>query len=270
MKKHMKNKTIILGGSADIGFFLAQKYVSDGHEVIATCRNIKDKKKLLKIGVSNVFLCDFSDNASIDNFIKEFLSFNYTWDNLISSIGTMLPIGNFFELNFIEWQNNLNINTFSQLYLLHKIWDYRDKNKIINVGLLAGGGTNNPFTNYSAYCVSKIILIKMCELLDDENNDLNIFIVGPGYVKTKIHNETLISKDSADENYFKTVNLLKNNGTDLLDIYNSIIWCSNNGKNIMSGRNLSTVHDKWKTDEEKLINDLKTDKDLFRLRRKQK
>ena len=51
---------------------------------------------------------------------------------------------------------------------------------------MAGGGTNNPFTNYSAYCVSKIALIKMCELIDDEYKNLNVFIIGPGLLKPKL------------------------------------------------------------------------------------
>ncbi len=57
---------------------------------------------------------------------------------------------------------------------------------------MAGGGTNNPFTNYSAYCVAKIALIKMTELLDDEEKKLNIFIIGPGFVRTRIHRKRCV------------------------------------------------------------------------------
>ena len=31
----------------------------------------------------------------------------------------------------------------------------------------------------------------MCELIDDENKNLNCFIVGPGFTKTKTHFETI-------------------------------------------------------------------------------
>ena len=249
----MKNKTIILGGGSDIGYFLAKQYISEGYDVVATYRNKKDKEKLIDIGVCKAIYCDFSDFSSIDSLVNEFELLNYTWDQLISAIGTMLPIGKFLEIDFSKWEHNLKVNTFSQLYLLNKIWPCRVKNKIINVGFLAGGGTNNPFKNYSAYCISKIILIKMCELLDDENDDLNIFIVGPGYVKTKIHNETIENKVTAEDNYKKTIKFLESNGTELIDIHNSIKWCIENGKNIMSGRNLSTVHDSWKTGGNDLV-----------------
>ena len=265
----MNNVTIILGGSADIGGFLVTKYLSLGHTVFTTCRNDHDKNKLISIGVKDVFKCDFSDYTSVEEFVNEFRQSGYKWNNIISSVGTMLPIGNFLNIDFKSWEINLKINSLSHLFLLNKIWKYRDTKRISNFGLLAGGGTNNAFKNYSAYCLSKIMLIKACELLDDENEDLNIFIVGPGYVKTKIHNETLENKDQAGENYHKTKSFLESQGTPLEDIFDSINWCIDNGKGLMSGRNLSTVGDEWKNKSDNLINDLKKDQNLFKLRRKQ-
>ena len=53
------------------------------------------------------------------------------------------------------------VNSTAQLRVLHAIWPCRQPGP--DIMLMAGGGTNNPFPNYSAYCVSKIMLIKMCE-----------------------------------------------------------------------------------------------------------
>ena len=71
------------------------------------------------------------------------------------------------------------------------MYPYRRRERMSNVVFFAGGGTNSPLPDLSAYAASKIFLMKMCELLDDENEDLNVFIVGPGWVKTKIHEEVL-------------------------------------------------------------------------------
>ena len=123
--------------------------------------------------------------------IKNFLKIKkIQWNTLFSSIGTTVPIGNFFNLSFSNWKKSIYTNFISQLNVLHELFPLRKKT-MTNVIFLAGGGTNNPFTNYSAYCVSKIALIKMCELLDDEIKNLNIFILGPGFTKTKTHFETL-------------------------------------------------------------------------------
>ena len=61
------------------------------------------------------------------------------------------------------------------------------------------------------------MLIKACELLDDENEDLNIFIVAR-LCQNKDHNETLENKDQAGENYHKTKSFLESQGT-LLKIF---------------------------------------------------
>ena len=52
----------------------------------------------------------------------------------------------------------------------------------------------------------------MAELLDNEEKGLNIFVNGPGYVKTRIHEETLRAKAAAGEGYAKTVALLEAKG----------------------------------------------------------
>ena len=135
--------------------------------------------------------------------------------------------------------------------------------------LMAGGGTNNPFTNYSAYCVSKIALIKMCELLDDEEPDLNMFIIGPGFVQTRIHQETLRAGEQAGDGYQKTVDFLETEGTSMDDIYANLKWCIEHGKPVAGGRNFSTVHDPWRDGGEALRQRLDDHPDAYRLRRAQ-
>ena len=97
----MNDTIIILGGSADIGQHLLQKFIENQNKVIATCRKEEEKKKLLDLGAEKVFICDYSDYSSIENFVKEFALSGYSWNSIISSIGTMLPIGKFLEINYL-------------------------------------------------------------------------------------------------------------------------------------------------------------------------
>ena len=66
----------------------------------------------------------------------------------------------------------------------------KKKRKIL---FFAGGGTNNAVKYYSSYTLSKILLIKFAELLDYEEK-IDISILGPGWINTKIHEATLKSK----------------------------------------------------------------------------
>ena len=106
--------------------------------------------------------------------IKNLKKIKFKWDYIFSSVGTSEPISKFFKTKFNNWKNSININ-FIKIKIIHSLYSLRSKNKN-SIILMAGGGTNNPFTNYSAYCVSKIALIKMCELLDDEYKNINTFI----------------------------------------------------------------------------------------------
>jgi len=179
----------------------------------------------------------------------------------------MLPIGPFMDTPFSSWERNVRVNTLSQLETVHALYPYRRQGETCHVVFLAGGGTNGPFRNYSAYCLSKIALIKACELIDDECKDLNAFIVGPGWVRTKIHAETIASGAHAGENLGATERFVAagDPGTPLEAIYRCIRWGISEGRAVVGGRNFSVVHDPWGKPEftEKLL----ADPNLCKLRR---
>ncbi|MDD5108732.1 MAG: SDR family NAD(P)-dependent oxidoreductase [Candidatus Omnitrophica bacterium] len=267
-KKEVKKNVFILGIGSDIGAQLALRYLNQGYAVMGTYRHRGSVRSLAQKGIC-LFQCDVAKKPEIKECINKIKKTAKPWDIFISCVGTMEPIGKFFDVNFNEWENSIIVNSTSQLRFLHELYPYRRKNTLNHVVFFAGGGTNNPFTNYSAYCVSKIMLIKMCELLDDENNDLHTFIVGPGVVKTKIHAETLRNRLAAGSNYSRTKQFLKSNilGTDYKDIFDCINWCIDQGREVSGGRNFSVVHDAWKKRGESFVRQLRADSNKFKLRR---
>jgi hypothetical protein len=107
----------------------------------------------------------------------------------------------------------------------------------------------------------------MCELLDDECPDLNAFIIGPGYVRTKIHDETLRAAEAAGPGYEKTVRFLTSEGTPMTDIHECIEWCVSQGRDVVGGRNISVVHDPWRGGGADLAAALRADPHRYKLRR---
>ena len=109
----------------------------------------------------------------------------------------------------------------------------------------------------------------MCELLDKESEDINFFIVGPGWVRTKIHNEVLNEPEKAKQNYQRVKEFLNSDqpGTSMEAIYNCINWCVSQGKEVSGGRNFSVVYDSWQKDENSLAQKLREDPNKFKLRR---
>ena len=107
----------------------------------------------------------------------------------------------------------------------------------------------------------------MVELLDEEISDTSFSILGPGWVKTKIHDSTLNAPERAEENYHKTIKMLENNGAACYPIAKVIEccdWLLSSSRELVGGRNVSAVHDPWESDSIELI---LSDPNLFKLRR---
>jgi short-subunit dehydrogenase len=261
---------IIISISSDIGSKLAKDWLNNGDRVSGTYRTKTNQCKELEALGAKLFKCDLSDIKSIDDSISE-LNKLQKWDNLVVASGSLEPIGNFFDTDIETWSNSINVNFTSQMRFIHGLLTNRNLNGLSNPSVLmfAGSGTNSASTNYSAYTVSKIASIKMIELLDVEIPDTSFSILGPGWVKTKIHDSILNSKSKTDTNtnYLKTLEMLEEDGKKCYPIEKVIDCCNwilSSDRALVSGRNFSSVFDPWEDEKIKLITN---DNNLFKLRR---
>lgn len=257
---------VILGATADIGSYVAQRLYDDGWAVVGVGRS-----KPSTLDFDYTFIeCNIGSNQSIDELRSKLQAAHICWDLFFSSVGTMQPIGPFEALDFDEFETSIAVNFTKQVRVLHTLLPLRRSGSQPSICFLAGGGTNNPFRNFSAYCVSKIALIKMVELIDDECSDINCFIIGPGFTRTKIHKETLDAGFGAGSNYERTKEFLdkgEDAGTPLERIYQNIASSIELGRSVVGGRNFSTVHDPWDNSEQIKQMISNNPSDAFRLRR---
>ncbi len=261
-----KTTVFILGASADIGREMALRYHADGWRVVGAYRDESHVAPLRELPDVTLIQCDLAGAAAVES-LKEALGGEFRWDLFVSSVGTMAPIGPFFEIDFDDWERSVSVNVLAQLRVLHALYPYRRPGGQSHACFLAGGGTNGPLTNYSAYCLSKIALIKMCELLDDETTDLNVYIIGPGYMRTKIREETFAAGDRAGPGLEKTQAFYETEGTSFDDLYAHIGWCMAQGRQVAGGRNFSTMYDPWRAGGAALARRLPGNSDDYRLRR---
>ena len=263
----MTKVIFILSVTSDIGTGLAKRYSNMGNTVIGTYRSTNNLDNLNKMPNTHLFYCDLEDKVSIDALMENYKESGLSWDTFISCPCNPLPLESFFDGEFEEWNKSMHTNAIEQLRVLHGLYPLRNKDKISNVVYFSGGGgSNKAVKKFSAYNLAKITLTKMCELLDAENEDLNTFIIGPGWVKTKTHDLILKHTDSADERHIATKKFLESKeGTRIDDIFNCIEWLCQQGREISGGRNFSVVYDKW--GNEKLAEILKSNSDMYKLRR---
>ena len=199
---------------------------------------------------------------NIDRFCKEISKKEVT--NIISTVGSQDPIGEFNKVNLDDWTDSIFVNAINQIRCIVNL--LKNKKKKVKIVLFAGGGTNNATKYYSAYTLSKIMLIKFTELIDFELKNVSCSIIGPGWVKTKIHESTLNNKLKAGQNYKRTKDQLNSsNCVPISKVVECVNWALKQKKSVISGRNISLVYDDW--GNKKLTKLLLKDKNIYKLRR---
>ena len=255
-------KYIIISGSSDIGTAIIDDLIRKNHEIVYTYNS----KKVDKFKHLTSLRLDIASRKNIRDFAKN-KEVNH-WDNLVILSATQKPIGLFSEVNNEDWANSVDLNFTNQMYLIREMIHKRSKKekKINNIILWAGTGSNSAPKYYSAYTISKIAQTKMCELLDKEFDDIKVSIIGPGWVKTKIHKQTIEAGKTARENYDNTIARFETNRfnpmKDVVNCFNKIISLK---KETAGGRNFSVQFDQWRKVD--LIKILDNDKNMYKLRR---
>ena len=198
---------------------------------------------------------------------KDWLNYTKPWDLLVSCIGTLEPVGRFDQVDIQDWVNGVAKNSTFQIAALMNALPNRNKKIIPTVIFFAGGGTNSATPSYSSYTIGKIAMIKAVELLDSEFEDIKFSILGPGWVKTKIHQSTLETKNRPHENYNKTKKMLTNPEmcNPIEKVIDDIYKLIDLPKSLVGGRNFSSVHDNL--DKNKLKSLYEKNVDFYKLRR---
>ena len=255
-------KAIILSISSDIGLELSKALTTKNFEVFGTYNKSEPKTNIPNKNLLKIDIKDF--NSEI---FKNWLNNIGEWDVFISCIGNLNPVGKLLNINSNEWVESVAQNSTYQIGALLNALQYRNLSGTPSVIFFAGGGTNSATEFYSAYTVGKICLIKSVELLDHEIKDTKFTILGPGWVKTKIHNQTLKAKSKAGMNYKKTLDMLSdsNKFNSINKVINDVFKIIELPKELVSGRNFSSVHDD--ISHKKLKELYSSDKDFYKLRR---
>jgi len=261
-------KGIIVSATSDIATEMCIRWKKRGWNLCGTYFSQGENYKLLNESGVPLVHCDISLPKSIDHAANVLREKMKDWDFLLFATGSLAPVGSFEKVDIDLWISSIQLNFLNQLRLLHRLLPSRNPEAAEkSVLFFAGGGTNNAVSFYSAYTLSKIGLIKACELLNFEISDVKFVIIGPGWLKTKIHQATLdAGEELAGNNFAKTKEKLNsNNCVSTAKVIESFEWVLSQPKKIVGGRNFSTAFDKWGTEE--LATLLLQDENMYKLRR---
>ncbi|MEZ7195960.1 SDR family NAD(P)-dependent oxidoreductase [Pseudodesulfovibrio karagichevae] len=262
-------RIVVISASSGIGSALCRHWRGQGHEVFGTYRTASDTVSELEAAGAAFFPLDIADAGSVDEAAGQIGKAAASWDVLVLAPGTTEPVGPFLDTDPDEWARSLDVNFVNQWRLVHRLLPTRSGDAELGPCVLffAGGGTNNAVVNYSAYTISKVACIKMCELLDAEVSDTRFSIVGPGWVKTRIHEETLqAGAQAAGHNYEMVKSKLKSGDfVPMEKVIDSCDWVISQPREVVGGRNFSTAHDAFGSAE--LAEALRNESNMYKLRR---
>jgi NAD(P)-dependent dehydrogenase (short-subunit alcohol dehydrogenase family) len=274
MKKLDSKNIIVTGGSLGIGLAVSKKIASEGGTVIMLARNVYDLQtaigQLKQLYNSNHYY--YSVNISEKNEIEKFKnSIKNKFEEihgLVNCAGIYGPIGKTTSINSDDILNTIKINLMGTIYMCSMFANLNsiNKRKIIN---FSGGGAATSFPNYSAYATSKTAIVRLTENLSIElcENNIDINCVAPGFVITRLHNNTLeAGPDKAGKNFFENTQKQIKNGAisseKAADLTSFLLSEDSDG---ITGKFISAPWDNWQDETfQKLLRD---DKDFATLRR---
>ncbi len=261
----MRRTAIVISIASGIGDALAGRLAAHDWKVGGTLR-----KHAVASAETDRFkvACDLDSPIQIDQACRELVDALGEWDALILCPGTLEPIGPFEEVEFQAWEDSFAVNFFGQLRIVRNLLRHKNPRspKGASVIFFAGGGSNGAPVNYSAYTIAKIALTKMCELLDAENPDCRFTILGPGWVDTKIHQETLRAGKAAGKSLERTEAMISEGGwVPMAKVLDCVEWVLESPRERVGGRNFSVAHDAWSSGD--LNERLQSDANMYKLRR---
>ncbi len=266
-------RIVVTGGSMGIGFAVARKCAEEGAHLILISRHRNDLEKAIKKINGNskkhkYFALDVSKSEEVKvtaEIIKKDLLFI---DGLVNCAGIYGPIGRIDEINPMEFATTININLLGTFFTCHYFIPLLKKANRGKIVSYSGGGASGPFPNYSGYAVSKTAVVKLTENIAVEfmNDNIDINVIAPGFVVTRLHQETVQAGKKAGEGFLKkTIEQVEKGGVPADLAARLTVFLLSQASDGISGKFISAPWDPW--EDKDFLDKLKTDRDFASLRR---
>jgi len=272
----LTGKTIVItGGSLGIGLAISKKCVKEEARVIIVARNSNNLNNAIKLlaplSIENnlSYSLDVSDYNSVMAFSNWCLDNKLKINGLVNCAGIYGPIGNSRIIDMAAFETAIRINFLGTVFMssvFSRILKNNERTKIVN---FSGGGAATPFPNYSAYATSKVAIVRFTEnfALELQNEMIDINCVAPGFVLTRLHEQTISQgvETVGREFYDSTLKQIESGGVSPDIAADLSVFLLSGESDGISGKFISAPWDPWK--EKEFQEKLRKDKDLATLRR---
>lgn len=184
---------------------------------------------------------------------------------LVTAAGILGPIGALENLPAVDVIETIAVNLVGTMLALQFALPRLRASRGRAVTFSGGGGTS-PLPRYDAYAASKAAVIRLTENLA-ASTEIDINAVAPGFVATRMHDETLrAGPDAAGQNYYdRTRQQLDGGGFPASETAELVAFLLSPDAAGITGRLISAQWDPWR--KETFRERLRHDSDLAKLRR---
>ncbi|OGK86851.1 MAG: hypothetical protein A2X52_12425 [Candidatus Rokubacteria bacterium GWC2_70_16] len=248
---------IVTGGSMGIGLACARQLVRVGYDVAICARGrgaLATAEAALKgeRGEARV-LAVVADVAREGEFERVLAAAEELGpvEGVVHAAAVLGPIGHAVEAEAGAWLETVRANLFGAFLVARATCRHLIARKRPgSVVLFSGGGATGPFPNYSAYACGKVGVVRLAETLAQEvaGSGIRVNCVAPGFVATRMHQETLRAGDAAGRAYLeRTKKELEGGGVSPKLAACAVAFLLSDESRGITGRLLAVPWDDWKT-----------------------
>ena len=267
MESFEGRRILVTGGSLGIGLQVSRELATRGAKLIVAARGadaIEAAVGVLDGTGHQGALLDVSDPRAWEHVASR-LDAGGELHGLVTAAGVLGPIGPLEDAPPLELIETIGINLVGTMLALRFSLPRLRASGGRAVTFSGGGGTS-PLPRYDAYAASKAAVVRLTENLA-ASGDIEINAVAPGFVATRMHEQTLrAGPDAAGQSYYlRTRTQLAEGGFPAKEAAELVCFLLSEQARGISGRLISAQWDPWR--EEGFRARLRADESLGKLRR---
>jgi NAD(P)-dependent dehydrogenase (short-subunit alcohol dehydrogenase family) len=246
---------VITGAGRGIGRAIALAYAREGAKLALAARSEPELEEavaaVLELGGQAIAVpTDVTSQADTERLAEAAVERFGRIDVLVNNAGISGPIGPLQDNEIDEWVDTINVNltgTFLVCRAVIPAMLRQGGGRIIN---LSGAGAANAWSNMSAYCSSKVAVVRLTEVLAQEleGKGITVNALGPGSVHTTMWDKMTEDAAQAGAAFIHETGLrvTSGGGASIDECAELAVWLASGESGALTGRLISAATDDFR------------------------